>query len=66
MVKNETISKDYGKMAINTTTLEEVYVSNSIWYDKKCVTSSNATVTDLNIWDRNLSYDELVNWTTCR
>ena len=65
MAKNETISNGYGGIAINRTTLKEVYASDSTCYDDKCVTSSNATVTDLNIWDRSLSYVQLVNWTTC-
>ena len=66
MVKNETISNDYGNVAINRTILKEVYARNCTCLNDKCDINSNATVTDLNIWDRALSYNELERWTTCR
>ena len=56
MVKNETISADHGNIALNKTFLKEAYIN----------TNSEAKVTDLSIWDKALSYNELVKWTTCR
>ena len=66
MVKNETIPKDYGNIATNRTFLKETYIQNCRGQQDICVTDSEASVTDLSIWDEALSSDELVNWTTCR
>ena len=66
MVKNETISKDFGSIAVNKTFLNETYITNCTRQQDICLTDSEASITDLNIWDKALSSDELVKWTTCR
>ena len=66
LVKNETIWKDYGNIAMNRTFLKEAYIKTCLVQQDICVTGSEVRVTDFNIWDKALSSDELVKWTTCR
>ena len=65
-MKNETISKNYGNIAPNKTFLKETYIKNCTIHQHICLTGSEASVTDLSIWDKALPFDELVKWTTCR
>ena len=65
MVKNETIPKNYGNIVMNRTFLKDIYIKNCTGQDI-CLTDSKTRVTDLSVWDRALSPDELVKWTTCR
>ena len=66
MVKNETMRKDYGNIAINRTFLKEAYIKTCTVQQYICVTDSDVKVTDFDIWDKTLSSVELVRWTTCR
>ena len=65
-MKNEKISKDFGNISLNRAILREVYIKNCVREGNICVTDSEVSVTELNIWDMSLTSDELVKWTTCR
>ena len=65
-MKNEKISKDFGNISLNRAILREVYIKSCVREGKICVTDSEVSVTELNIWDMSLTSDELVKWTTCR
>ena len=65
-MKNETISKEYGKISANKTTIQKTEVNNCSSKLDMCVNDYGTKVIDLNIWGNALSLDQLVKWTTCR
>ncbi len=46
--------------------LSEFFLGRCSYSHKFACSSPESEYTDLNIWDRSLSMDQLVKWTTCQ
>ena len=55
--KNVTVPKDL---------LDSIYIGQLGGFGKPGIPVHSGSFTDVNIWNRALSVDEMINWTNCR
>ena len=66
-LKKDTISKDSGKPSMIRSALQTSYIKHCLKeQNTTCHDKSGVSITDLNIWDKALTSNQLINWTTCR
>ena len=55
------------KVSVNREVFRDLKANNCSYYPNlNCSDSAGTRVADLGVWDKALSYEEMVGWTTCR
>ena len=59
------IDEDMKNATVPEDVLDSIYVGRCVG-DKRYCSSHLGSFTDLNIWNRALTVDEMISWTNCR